>query len=139
VAAPAPVAPEPVEAPVEVAPAPPAPAPVAAAPEPAEQAAGVIALAQRLHDEYVRDGEAQRDALVSGAQEQAATVVAEAEARRDRTLGELEGRRQQLEDVIDQLHGRETSYREQLDTFISTQLEDLRRAGRVVPDDAVSH
>jgi len=118
-----------------------APAPVAAAPvmDPTEKAAGVIALAQRLHDEYVRDGEAQRDALVSGAQEQAATVVAEAEARRDRTLGELDGRRQQLEESITQLHGRETSYREQLDTFISTQLDALRRSGRVVPDDAVSH
>ncbi|WP_380175202.1 DivIVA domain-containing protein [Kineococcus sp. DHX-1] len=104
----------------------------------ASRAAGVIALAQRLHDEYVREGESQRDALVLSAQEQAQRVVAEAEARRDRTLGELEGRRVALEEVITQLHGRETTYREQLEQFIASQLEDLRRVARVVPDDAVS-
>ncbi len=65
-------------------------------------------------------------------------MVAEAEARRDRTLGELEGRRVALEEVITQLHGRETTYREQLEQFIASQLEDLRRVARVVPDDAVS-
>ncbi|MEZ0490685.1 DivIVA domain-containing protein [Kineococcus sp. TBRC 1896] len=102
------------------------------------RAAGVIALAQRLHDEYVREGESQRDALVLGAQEQAERVVAEAEARRDRTLGELEGRRVALEESITQLHGRESTYREQLEQFISSQLDDLRRVARVVPDDAVS-
>jgi DivIVA domain-containing protein len=124
----------------------PEPALVAAASAPAApgedatvRAAGVIALAQRLHDEYVREGESQRDALLAAAQEQAGQVVADAEARRDATLGELEGRKNQLEDVIHQLHGRETTYREQLDQFISTQLEDLRRIARVVPDDAVSH
>jgi DivIVA domain-containing protein len=101
------------------------------------RAAGVIALAQRLHDEYVREGESQRDALVASAQEQAQQVVSEAEARRDRTLGELEGRKHALEGVIHELHGRETTYREQLEQFIATQLEDLRRVARVVPDDAV--
>ena len=102
------------------------------------RAAGVIALAQRLHDEYVRDGEARRDALLAGAQEQAERVVAEAETQRERTLGELESRRHALEDVIHELHGRETTYREQLDRFMATQLEDLRRLARVVPDDAVT-
>ena len=131
---PEPVAPEVVAAP----PAQAAPRAVEPPQDPAEKAAGVIALAQRLHDEYVREGETQRDALVGAAQEQARRTVAEAEEQRDRTLGELAGRRHQLEVAIDQLHDRETSYREQLESFISTQLEDLRRVGRVVPDDAVS-
>ncbi|WP_432562781.1 DivIVA domain-containing protein [Kineococcus sp. SYSU DK003] len=136
------------EAQPEQEPAPaPEPEPVGAAPAVAEpvadedatsRAAGVIALAQRLHDEYVREGESRRDALVLAAQEQAETVVAEAEARRDRTLGELESRRQQLQETIHQLHDRESTYREQLEQFIATQLEDLRRIARVVPDDAVS-
>ncbi|MEZ0164091.1 DivIVA domain-containing protein [Kineococcus sp. LSe6-4] len=103
----------------------------------AARAAGVIALAQRLHDEYVREGESQRDALVLAAQEQAERVVADAEERRDRTLGELEGRRVALEQTITQLHGRESTYREQLEHFIASQLEDLRRVARVVPDDAL--
>ncbi|WP_432511961.1 DivIVA domain-containing protein [Kineococcus sp. SYSU DK001] len=125
--------PEPVQ-PV-VAAAEPAPAP---ADDAAARAAGVIALAQRLHDEYVREGEAQRDALLLAAQEEAERVAADAEVRRDRALSELETRRGVLEDAIAQLHTRETTYREQLEQFIATQLEDLRRVARVVPDDAVS-
>jgi DivIVA domain-containing protein len=134
---------EPVPAPVAAVPEPVAapPSPAAAPPageDAAARAAGVIALAQRLHDEYVREGESQRDALLAAAQEQAQRVVTEAEAQRERTLGELESRRNALEDVIQQLHGRETTYREQLDHFMSSQLEDLRRLARVVPDDAVA-
>ncbi|WP_369053515.1 DivIVA domain-containing protein [Kineococcus terrestris] len=108
------------------------------APDAATQAAGVIALAQRLHDEYVRDGEQQRDALVSSAQEQAARVVADAEEQRDRTLGDLETRRERLEAALRQLHGREDAYRRQLEDFMTTQLTELRRSPRAVPDDAVA-
>ena len=128
--------PEPV---VEARPEPePVAAPAVVEHSPADQAAGVIALAQRLHDEYVREGESRRDALLAEAEEQAQRVVAEAEVRRERTLGDLESRRHQLEDVIRQLHGRESTYREQLEHFMAGQLEDLRRAERVVPDEAVS-
>ncbi|WP_432521601.1 DivIVA domain-containing protein [Kineococcus sp. SYSU DK006] len=153
-AEPAPAEPAPAEAepaPVAAQPAPvaaaePAPEPAAAPAAPAAaggddasvRAAGVIALAQRLHDEYVREGESRRDALLAEAEEQAQRVVAEAEVRRERTLGDLESRRHQLEDVIRQLHGRETTYREQLEHFMAGQLEDLRRLERVVPDEAVS-
>ena len=142
-AEPAPVAAQP--APVTAAEPAPAPEPVAASAGPvgtggdeASRAAGVIALAQRLHDEYVREGESRRDALLAEAEEQAQRVVAEAEVRRERTLGDLESRRHQLEDVIRQLHGRETTYREQLEHFMAGQLEDLRRVERVIPDEAVS-
>jgi DivIVA domain-containing protein len=115
---------------------------VETAPEPvvgaADQAAGVIALAQRLHDEYVRDGEAQRETLVSEAQAEAARLVAEAEQRRDVTLGELDTRRLQLEETIRGLRGREVDYRTQLERFMNTQLEQLRASARIVPDDAVA-
>ncbi|WP_432574690.1 DivIVA domain-containing protein [Kineococcus sp. SYSU DK005] len=105
---------------------------------PASQAAGVIALAQRLHDEYVREGEQQRDALLAAARERAERTVSEAEVQRERTLEDLQARRRQLEEAIAQLHGRESAYREHLESFIAGQLEDLRRTGRVVPDDAVT-
>ncbi|WP_432502023.1 DivIVA domain-containing protein [Kineococcus arenarius] len=123
----------------------PAPGPVphaaaAAVPggDPAAQAAGVIALAQRLHDEYVREGEQQRDALLAAARERAERTISEAQTQRDRTLQELQERRRQLEEAIVQLHGRESAYREQLESFMAAQLEDLRRAERVLPDDAVA-
>ncbi|WP_337059668.1 DivIVA domain-containing protein [Kineococcus sp. G2] len=113
-------------------------APAGADASPSAQAAGVIALAQRLHDEYVREGEQQRDALLAAARERAERTVAEAEAQRERTLEELQGRQRSLEEAIAQLRGRESSYREHLEAFMAGQLEELRRAGRVVPEDAVS-
>ncbi|WP_432534821.1 DivIVA domain-containing protein [Kineococcus arenarius] len=106
--------------------------------DPAAQAAGVIALAQRLHDEYVREGEQQRDALLAAARERAERTISEAQSQRDRTLQELQERRRQLEEAIVQLHGRESAYREQLESFMAAQLEGLRRAERVLPDDAVA-
>src|SRR6185312_1182724 len=58
--APKPVVPEPVvAAPVA------APAPAPAATDTAESATGVIALAQRLHDEYVNSGVEQRDKIIA--------------------------------------------------------------------------
>src|SRR6478735_7181916 len=67
----------------EVAPAP-APAPVTEAPAASSEApgaasAGIIELAQRLHDEHVAEGLAQRDQLVSDAKAQAASIISDAE------------------------------------------------------------
>jgi DivIVA domain-containing protein len=47
----------------------------------AAASAGIIELAQRLHDEHVAEGQAQRDKLISDAQAQAASILAEAEAK----------------------------------------------------------
>ncbi len=49
-------------------------------------AAGVIALAQKLHDEHVREGETTRDKLISEAQAHHDKVVGEATARHDELL-----------------------------------------------------
>jgi DivIVA domain-containing protein len=71
-------APAPVAAPVA------APAPVAEAPQGAGApvaTAGIIELAQRLHDEHVAEGLAQRDKLIADAKAQAATIVNESETR----------------------------------------------------------
>src|SRR4051794_25908684 len=72
---PAPVptpAPTPVPAPAPT-PAPaPAPAPVAASASGSESAAGMLALAQKLHDEHVEAGKAERNKIVNEAQEHAA-------------------------------------------------------------------
>ncbi|WP_432496205.1 DivIVA domain-containing protein [Kineococcus gypseus] len=106
--------------------------------DPTSQAAGVIALAQRLHDEYVREGQQQRDALLEAARQRAEQTVSEAEQQRERTLQELQERRRLLEEAIVQLREREGTYREQLESFMAGQLEELRRSGRVVPDDAAA-
>src|SRR6478735_293515 len=107
----------------------PAPAPVATpAPAPAEGAAataGIIELAQRLHDEHVAEGKAQRDQLIADAQAQAATIVAEAEAKGRDEMARLERERTTLEARITELRQFERDYRQQLRTYIEGHLRDL--------------
>lgn len=112
----------------------PAPAPAAApAAEsdvaPAAQSAGIIELAQRLHDEHVAEGKAQRDQLISEAQAQAASIVAEAEKQGRDERARLEAERTTLEGRITELRNFERDYRSQLRSYIEGQLRDLDTAG----------
>ena len=126
-------APEPepvVEAVVEEVPAP-APAPVeAAAPiGGAAASAGIIELAQRLHDEHVAEGQAQRDKLISEAQAHAAAIVAEAEAKGRDEIARLDSERATLETRISELRDFERNYRQQLRGCIEETLRDLDVTG----------
>jgi DivIVA domain-containing protein len=143
-------APEPVPAPVPV--VPPAPVTVAQpvpAPEPPpmtpaaqlqsvgqgpEAAAGMLALAQKLHDEYVRNGEQQRDRIVGDAREHAARLVREAEEKQRQTLGSLEQERSLLERKIDELRAFEREYRSRLKSYLEGQLRELEAKAAVVPN-----
>lgn len=109
-----------------------APAPVAAAPAAvggAAASAGIIELAQRLHDEHVAEGQAQRDKLVSDAEAQAAAIVGEAEAKGRDEMARLESERATLETRISELRQFERDYRAQLRGFIEDKLRDLDVAG----------
>jgi DivIVA domain-containing protein len=121
-AAPAPVAEAP--APVEE-----APAPAASGGAPAATSAGIIELAQRLHDEHVAEGMSQRDKLVSEAQATASRIVAEAEAKQREETARLEKERQVLEGRITELRTFERDYRAQLRSYIEGQLRDLEASG----------
>jgi len=112
--APAPVAEEPA----------PAPAPVSGA-APAAATAGIIELAQRLHDEHVAEGRAQRDQLVADAQSQAASILSEAEARGRDEIARLEREKANLETRITDLRVFERDYRAQLRNYIEGHLRDL--------------
>ncbi|XAS78024.1 DivIVA domain-containing protein [Dermatophilaceae bacterium Sec6.4] len=59
-------------------------------------AAGVIALAQRLHDEHVKEGETTRDRLIKEAREKHSTVIAEATAKRDELLTSGKSKHEEL-------------------------------------------
>lgn len=122
-AAEAPKVEEPVVAEVPAA-APEAPA-VEADAAPAAQSAGIIELAQRLHDEHVAEGKAQRDQLISEAQAQAASIVAEAEQKGREERARLEKERVTLEGRITELRNFERDYRSQLRSYIEGQLRDL--------------
>ncbi|GAA2574653.1 DivIVA domain-containing protein [Microbacterium binotii] len=101
----------------------PAPAPVPA--EGAAATAGIIELAQRLHDEHVAEGKAQRDQLIADAQAQAATIVAEAEAKGRDEIARQEKERKALEARITELRQFERDYRAELRSFIEGKLRDL--------------
>ena len=103
----------------------PAPAPAATNEAPAAASAGIIELAQRLHDEHVAEGKAQRDQLVSDAQSQAASIVAEAEAKGRDEMARLDRERTTLEARITELRNFERDYRTQLRSYIEGKLRDL--------------
>jgi DivIVA domain-containing protein len=122
--APAAAAPAPVESVPEPTPAP-APAPVADGGAPAAASAGIIELAQRLHDEHVAEGQTKRDELIADAQAQATRIVAEAEAKQREETERMEKERQVLETRITELRQFERDYRAQLRSYIEGKLRDL--------------
>jgi len=87
--------------------------------------AGIIELAQRLHDEHVAEGVAQRDQLISDAKAQAASIVTEAETRGREELAKLDRERSVLESRITELRNFERDYRSQLRSYIEGKLRDL--------------
>ena len=125
-----------------VAPAPaPVPAPSAGpVTQTAESAAGLLAMAQQMHDKHVQDGIDQRDKIIAEAQIEASSLVSEAQEKSRKTLGALEQQRSVLERKVEQLRGFERDYRARLKAYIEGQLRDLDARGSVVsneiPDNA---
>lgn len=115
----------------------PAPVPAAAAAQdggqggaaPAAASAGIIELAQRLHDEHVAEGIAQRDKLIADAQAQAASIVSEAETKGREEIARLDKERASLENRITELRNFERDYRAQLRGYIEGKLRDLETTG----------
>ncbi|CAH0169009.1 MULTISPECIES: DivIVA domain-containing protein [unclassified Microbacterium] len=120
--APAPVVDE-VPAPVAAAPAPAIPAEVGAGSTTAT--AGIIELAQRLHDEHVAEGESKKKQLISEAESEVERIRTEAQAKQREESARLERERNTLEARITELRNFERDYRTQLRGYIEGQLRDL--------------
>jgi DivIVA domain-containing protein len=144
IGAPAPAAvpepePEPVPAPAPVMAAPVVAPPVVSAPVPPvarnepESATGMLALAQKLHDDYVRSGQEESDRLVNESRSRAAQIVREAEETSQRTLMQLEQERSLLERKIDELRVFERDYRTRLKSYLENLLGDLDNRGNALP------
>ncbi|MFI7589407.1 DivIVA domain-containing protein [Spongisporangium articulatum] len=133
-------------APLPAAAVPPPPAPIVPEPVPnqlvaasagaqgPEAAAGMLALAQKLHDEYVRNGEQTRDRIVGEAREHSTRLMREAEEKQRQTLGSLEQERSLLERKIDELRAFEREYRSRLKSYLESQLRELEAKAAVVPN-----
>lgn len=129
-AAPA-AAPEPTPAP---APEPePAPAPAPARLSEPESATGMLQLAQKLHDDYVRSGQEEGERIVTEARTESERIVREAQETSARTLGQLEQERGLLERKIDELRQFERDYRMRLQSYLENLLGDLNNRGAVMP------
>ncbi len=115
----APVVAEAPAAPVAEVPAEPAPSGSATA------TAGIIELAQRLHDEHVAEGEAKRNQLIADAQAEVGRIRSEAEAKQREEAARLERERNTLEARITELRNFERDYRSQLRGYIEGQLREL--------------
>jgi DivIVA domain-containing protein len=100
----------------------------------AESAAGVLAMAQKLHDEYVNAGVEQRDKIIAEAQMEASTLVNDAQEKSRKTLGALEQQKAVLERKLEQLRGFERDYRSRLKAYIEGQLRDLEARGSFAAD-----
>jgi len=110
-------------------PAEPTEAPVPAATAPAAASAGIIELAQRLHDEHVAEGKAQKEKLISEAQAEADAILNDARSKARDEITRLESERGTLEGRISELRQFERDYRVQLRGFIEDKLRDLDVAG----------
>lgn len=109
-----------------------APAPPAAGPAP-EAATGMLALAQKLHDDFVRSGEEQRDKILGDAKERAGKILRDAEEKQRQTLGSLDHERSLLERKIDELRAFERDYRNRMKSYLESQLRDLESRGASLP------
>lgn len=128
-------APAPVEPVAEPAPAA-APAPVAepaAATASPSSATGLLAMAQKVHDDYVFEGKRERERLITEGREEAATLVSAAQEESSRVLGNLEQTKSELEVSVAKLRTFESQYRTSLRDYLTSQLTTLDETPALEP------
>jgi len=91
----------------------------------AESAAAMLEMAQRLHDEYVAKGKAERERIVTEARATGEQLTREAENQRNQTLSQLEKERANLEHKIDELRRFESDYRTRLRSYLTNLLNTV--------------
>lgn len=101
-------------------------------------AAGLLALAQKVHDDYVIEGKRERERLIVEGREEATILVSTAHDESNQVLGELEQARVELEQSVDQLRSFESNYRSSLRTYIADQLSALEQSPHLEPLDTPS-
>ena len=108
------------------APAVPEPAAVLAAGAPdAESATSMLALAQRVHDEYVRDGEEQSAKIIADANAKRDEIIADAQKQHETILTQLDQERELLENKINGLRTFESEYRSNLRNHLESLLNEV--------------
>ncbi|MDO5673132.1 MAG: DivIVA domain-containing protein [Actinomycetaceae bacterium] len=101
------------------------PSQAAAATTEPESATSMLALAQKLHDEYVRSGQEESEQIVAEARVDADRIIKEAEEQHNRVLAQLEQDRSLLERKIEELRNFESEYRSRMRQFLEGILADV--------------
>ena len=99
-------------------------APQAAADQP-EDATSMLALAQRVHDEYVRNGQQEADQILEDSRLKGDQIVREANDERRRVLEQLESERADLETRVDDLKAFENDYRQKVREHLQALIGQL--------------
>ena len=103
----------------------PAAAPAFTGPQDAESATSMLALAQRVHDEYVRDGEEQSAKIIAEANAERESIIADAQKQKDSLLSQLDQERELLENKINGLRTFEAEYRTNLRSHLESLLNEV--------------
>ena len=94
-------------------------------PQDPESATSMLALAQRVHDEYVRDGEEQSAKIIAEANAERESIIADAQKQKDSLLNQLEQERELLENKINGLRTFESEYRSNLRSHLESLLNEV--------------
>ncbi|MEO6714653.1 MAG: DivIVA domain-containing protein [Mycobacteriales bacterium] len=93
-----------------------------------------LLIAQRTADETVAQAKADADRIVADAQAHTQRLLSSAQHQAAAHIGDLEARRQSLEQHIEGLRAFEREYRTRLKAYLEAQLRDLEgRAGPTAP------
>lgn len=98
----------------------------------AKSAAGMLALAQRLHDEYISNGKAESDRMISEAESERTRIITEAEEVHNRTLTKLEEERSVMERKISELREFERDYRTRLKHYLESLLQNVESSNNQI-------
>lgn len=82
--------------------------------------------AQKVHDDYVAQGEKAKAELLDEAEKKADALVSEARQQREEVLARLTDEKEELEVAVEALRGFESRYRTKLLDHLNNQVEELK-------------
>ena len=85
-----------------------------------------LAMAQKVHDDYVAQGEKAKAELLDEAEKKADALVSEARQQREEVLARLTDEKEELEIAVEALRGFESRYRTKLLDHLNNQVEELK-------------
>ena len=91
-----------------------------------QDAAALLAMAQKVHDDYVAQGEKAKAELLDEAEKKADALVSEARQQREEVLARLTDEKEELEIAVEALRGFESRYRTRLLDHLNNQVEELK-------------